>query len=42
MKARPNRSLLTVACAPEYKPQVKQACKEIFEDAAEPLFSQDL
>jgi len=42
MKARPNRSLLTVACAPEYKPQVKQACREIFEDAAEPLFSQDL
>jgi HD superfamily phosphohydrolase len=42
MNARPNRSLLTVACAPEYKPQVKQACREIVEDAAEPLFSQDL
>ncbi len=39
MKARPNRSLLTVACAPEYKQQVKKACKEIFESAVEPLFS---
>ncbi len=40
MKARPNRSLLTVACAPEYKKQVKAACREIFESAVEPLFSQ--
>lgn len=40
MKARPNRSLLTVACAPEYRKQVKAACREIFESAVEPLFSQ--
>lgn len=39
MKARPNRSLLTVACAPEYKQQVKKACNKIFESAVEPLFS---
>lgn len=41
MKARPNRSLLTVACAPEYKRQVKEACRDIFEKAVEPLFRQD-
>ncbi|MCK5132341.1 MAG: HD domain-containing protein [Candidatus Sabulitectum sp.] len=40
MKARPNRNLLTVACAPEFKQQVKEACGEIFKNAVEPLFSQ--
>ena len=40
MKARPNRSMLTVACAPEYKQQVTEACREIFENAVEPLFNQ--
>lgn len=40
MKARPNRSLLTVACAPEYREQAKAACREIFENAVEPLFRQ--
>ncbi len=40
-KARPNRNLLTVACAPEYKKIVKEACREIFEHAVEPLFSQN-
>jgi HD superfamily phosphohydrolase len=39
-KARPNKSLLTVACAPEYKDQTKNACRELFLNAAEPLFSQ--
>jgi len=38
-KARPNRSLLTVACAPEYKDQTRLACRGLFENAAEPLFS---
>lgn len=39
MKARPNRSLLTVACAPEYREEISLACREIFENAVEPLFS---
>ncbi|PIE52122.1 hypothetical protein CSA37_08120 [Candidatus Fermentibacteria bacterium] len=38
MKARPNRSLLTVSCAPEHREAVKSACRELFEKAAEPLF----
>ena len=38
MKARPNSSLLTVSCAPEYKEKAQEACREIFENAAEPLF----
>lgn len=38
MKARPNRSLLTVSSAPEYKEKTQKACREIFENAAEPLF----
>ncbi len=37
--ARPNRSLLTVASAPEHRDKVKAACKVIFENAVEPLFS---
>ncbi|MCK5786236.1 MAG: HD domain-containing protein [Candidatus Sabulitectum sp.] len=41
MKAKPNRSLLTVACAPEFKQKVKKACRSIFEKAVEPLFQQD-
>ena len=38
MKARPNSSLLTVSCAPEYRNRAEEACREIFENAAEPLF----
>ena len=38
MKARPNSSLLTVSCAPEYKEKAQEACREICENAAEPLF----
>lgn len=38
MKARPNRSLLTVSCAPEYREKATRVCREIFENAAEPLF----
>ena len=38
MKAKPNSSLLTVSCAPEHKEKVAEACREIFENAAEPLF----
>lgn len=41
MKARPNRNLLTIACAPEYKQQVEKACMEIFKNAVEPLFNQN-
>ena len=37
-KAKPNRSLLTVSCAPEYKIEVKKACKDIFEKSTMPLF----
>ncbi len=37
-KARPNRSLLTVSCAPEYLERATEACRAIFENAAEPLF----
>lgn len=40
-KARPNRSLLTVSCAPEYKKQTAEACREVFENAAEPLFGRN-
>ena len=40
-KARPNRSLLTVSCAPEYRERAREACREIFERAAEPLFGTD-
>ncbi len=39
--ARPNRSLLTVASAPEYRDKVQAACKAIFENAAAPLFSHE-
>ena len=37
-KAKPNRSLLTVSCAPEYKAKVKKICKDIFEKSTMPLF----
>ncbi len=37
-KAKPNRSLLTVSCAPEYKTEVKKVCKDIFEKSTMPLF----
>jgi HD superfamily phosphohydrolase len=41
MQARPNRSLLTVSCAPEYRDKAASVCGEIFQDAAEPLFRED-
>jgi len=41
MKARPNKSLLTVSCAPEYGERAEAACREIFQNAAEPLFRED-
>lgn len=41
MKARPNRSLLTVSCAPEFREKAAEACRQIFQNAAEPLFGKD-
>jgi HD superfamily phosphohydrolase len=38
--ARPNRNLLTVACSPEHRSSVAQACRKIFEAAVSPLFAE--
>ena len=37
-RARPNRSILTVSCAPESSEQVADACRNHFREAAMPLF----
>jgi len=37
--ARPNRSLLTVACSPEHTAAVSAACRKIFHAAVSPLFA---
>jgi hypothetical protein len=38
--ARPNRSLLTVACSPEHRSVVAQSCRKVFEAAVSPLFAE--
>jgi HD superfamily phosphohydrolase len=38
--ARPNRSLLTVACSPEHRSAVAQSCRKVFEAAVSPLFAE--
>ncbi|MBD3370256.1 HD domain-containing protein [Candidatus Fermentibacteria bacterium] len=39
--AAPNRSLMTLSCAPEHKPAVRNACAKVFSDVALPLFTKD-
>lgn len=36
---KPNRSLITVNCAPEYKDRVSSACEKLFRDSVMPLFT---
>jgi hypothetical protein len=38
IRARPNRNILTVSCAPECSRQVSRACGHCFSKAAMPLF----
>jgi HD superfamily phosphohydrolase len=38
-KARPNRNVLTVSCAPESRDRVEWACGRVFSRAAMPLFN---
>jgi HD superfamily phosphohydrolase len=37
-RAVPNRSLLTISCAPEHRKVVAEACRTVFERMAAPLF----
>jgi hypothetical protein len=39
--AAPNRSLMTLSCAPEHKAKVREACLKVFSDVALPLFTND-
>ncbi len=36
---KPNRSLITVCCAPEFKAKVAAACEKLFMDSVMPLFT---
>jgi hypothetical protein len=38
MRAVPNRSLLTISCAPEHRERVRKACRTVFGRMASPLF----
>jgi len=40
-KARPNRNILTISCAPECREMVLPACSKLFREAAMPLFHRD-
>lgn len=36
---KPNRSLITVCCAPEYRERVASSCEKLFRDSVMPLFT---
>jgi len=38
---KPNRNMITVSCAPEYRERVASACGKIFREAVIPLFSEE-
>lgn len=38
MRAVPNRSLLTISCAPEHSERTREACRAVFARMASPLF----
>ena len=40
-RAVPNRSLLTISCAPEHRDLVRRACHSVFRKTATPLFGWD-
>jgi hypothetical protein len=40
-RAVPNRSLLTISCAPELKGEVRRACHSVFRKMATPLFGRE-
>lgn len=38
---KPNRSMITVSCAPEHREKVASACGKLFREAVIPLFSEE-